>query len=106
MGHINASSLKLSNKTDADGMRLSGGVSPGHVLRYREEHPATSREEVQPHDHHAFSASLGPTSPPARGGLNYISKMTDTLTMYKELYVIPTKREAVDTIQLYVQSVV
>ena len=43
---------------------------------------------------------MGSISPPAMGGFKYVSKSTDEFTKYKEIYIIRTKGEAVDTIQL------
>ena len=40
------------------------------------------------------------------GGFKCVSRITSELTKYKQIYLIQTKVEAVDTIQLYVQSVV
>ena len=43
---------------------------------------------------------------PAIGGFKYFSKITHEFTEYKDIYLIQTKGDVVDTIQLYVQSVV
>lgn len=110
MGHINGRSLELLNKTDANGVRFSGGVSPCDVCAIgksiQQPHPKKANLGITMPFQLVYTDLMGPISPPAMGGFKYVSKITDEFTKYKEIYLIKTKGEAVDTIQLYVQSVV
>lgn len=47
---------------------------------------------------------MGPISPPAMESFKCVSNISDELTKYKEVYLIQTKQEAVDTVQLYLQQ--
>ena len=109
MGHINARSLEL-NKTDANGVSFSGGVSPCDVCAIGKSiqlpHPNKSNLGITMPFQLVYTDLMGPISPAAMGGFKYVSKITDEFTKYKEIYLIQTKGEVVDTIQLYVQSVV
>ena len=104
MGRINARSLELLNKTDADGVSFTGGVSPGDVCAIeksiQQPHPKKSSLGITMPFQLVYTDLMGPISPPAMEDFKYISKITDKFTKYMEIYLIQTKREPVDTIQL------
>ena len=104
MAHINARILELLNKTDANGVNFSGGVSPCDVCAIgksiQQPHPKKSNLGITMSFQLVYTDLMGSISPPAMGGFKYVSKSTDEFTKYKEIYIIRTKGEAVDTIQL------
>ena len=52
----------------------------------------------------AFTDLVGPISPPTTGGHRHVSNFTDELTKWKDVYLITSKSEAVETLRLSVQS--
>ena len=110
MGYTNARSLELLNKTDANGVSSSGGVSPCDVCAIgksiQQPHPKKSSLGITMPFQLVYSDLTEPISPPAMGGFKYVRNITDEFTNYKEIYLIHSKWEAVDTVQLYVQCVV
>ena len=47
---------------------------------------------------------MGPISPAVLGGFEHVSNITEEYTKWTEVPLIQTKREAEDTIQVYVKS--
>ena len=109
MDHINARSLELLSKTDANGVSFSGGVSPFDVCAigksFQQPHRTKSNIGITMPFQLVYNDLMGPISPPSMGGFKYARKITDEFTKCKEIYLIQTKGEA-DTIQLYAQLVV
>ena len=92
MDHINARSLELFSKPDANGVHLTSGVSPCEVF-------AIEGNIQQPH---LKKSNLGTTmpflpvpidlpgsiSPPAVGGFKYFSSVSDEFIKCEEIYLI------------------
>ena len=47
---------------------------------------------------------MRPLSPPALGGFRYVSKFSDQLTKWNEVFLLKEENSAVDTVQLYNQA--
>ena len=76
-------------------------------LRHREEHPAASPEDIQPLEHHAFSASPrrrdGTHFTTGDGWLEIHEQKYGRIHHVQRIYLIQTMWEAVDTIPFFVQ---
>ena len=69
-------------------------------------HPKKTIHDVNAPFQLIYADLMGPISPAALGGFRYISKITDQHTKWKEVYVIKSKEDAVDTIKCFVQGLV
>lgn len=109
MRHINAKSLGNLNRTNSYGVHFVGGSVGLRRIRDREKYVTSSSERkasfnVSNPFGPVYTDLMGPISPTALGGFEYASKRTDECTNWTEVFLIQTKREAADTIQLYVKS--
>ena len=78
--------------------------------------PATSRYaasaqlgktyDIKQSFHLVLADLMGPMSPPALGGFQHVSKFVDQQTKWKEIFLIKAKSDAVDTLELFNQSLV
>ena len=89
MGHINARSLEPLNKTDANGLSFSGGISPCDVCAIgksiQQRHPKKSNLGITMPFKLVYTGLMGPISPPAMESFKYVSKIMDDFTKYKEM---------------------
>ena len=96
MGHINAKSPDLLNKTDGNGMRFVGGVSDCEVCAIWKNtqlaHPKKVNLNVSKPFGLVYTDLMGPTSHAAVGGFENVSKITDEYTKWTQVF-IHTKRE-------------
>ncbi|CAB1110927.1 unnamed protein product [Ectocarpus sp. CCAP 1310/34] len=53
-----------------------------------------------------YTDLLGPISPPAKGGYNYVSKFTDEYSRMNIVYLIRSKDEAINTLDRFIQDIV
>lgn len=105
--HINDTNLCLLNKTNSNGMHFVGGVSECDVRAIGEStpraYPNKANLKVSNPFWLVYTDLTGPTSPRALRGVEYASKITDEYTNWPEVFLVQTKREAGDTIQLHVK---
>ena len=87
-------------------MEYSGTFSPydfysGQKSKQR-NHPKKANHGVDAPLTLVFTDLIGPLSPPTVGGHRYASKYTDEFTKWKQVYLMASKSEAVETLRLFV----
>ena len=97
-------------QTNANGVSFSREVSPCGICAigksiWQPDQKQSNLEITMPFQA-VYADVVGSILSPATGGPKYLSKIIHEFTKYKEIYLIQTTEEAVDTIERYVQLVV
>ena len=107
MSHFNGRRLEFLKRMDDSGVGFNW-VAPSCEAcaigkSIQQPHPNKSNLGVTLSFQLVYTDLMGPISPPAMGGFKHVSTDTDECTKCKNIYLLETKEEAVDTTQLYVQ---
>ena len=107
MSHFNGRRLEFLKRMDDSGVGFNW-VAPSCEAcaigkSIQQPHPSKSNLGVTLSFQLVYTDLMGPISPPAMGGFKHVSTDTDECTKCKNIYLLETKEEAVDTTQLYVQ---
>ena len=96
MDNINRKSIGVDHNGDIEACDVSAvgkSKQPDHLKQ--------ARYVVQ----HAFQLVtvhlMGPIKPAALGGYSYVTKFVDQHTEWKEIFLIKTKPQALDALELY-----
>ena len=110
ISHINTRSMNILRKEKGDGVEYTGDLPTCEVCALgksaQQAHPKRASYDVSRPFQLVTTDLMGPLSPPALGGFRYVSKFSDQLTKWNEVFVLKEKNSAVDTVQLYNQAVV
>ena len=104
MGHINTRSMDILRKEKGNGVEYTGDFPTCKCAQ--QTHPKRASYDVSRPFQLVTTDLMGPLSPPALGGSRYVSKFLDQLTKWNEVFLLKEKNSAVDTVQLYNQTVV
>ena len=108
--HINSRSLDVLRKVEGDGIDHSCNVEAFDVCAVgksaQQAHPKKARHDIKQPVQLVLADLMGPMSPPALGGFQYVSKFVDQQTTCKEIFLIKTKSDAIETIKLFNRSLV
>ena len=96
-------------RRDGNGVAVDGSIDHCNVCIVGKKSPAGSHQEGQTRRHHgalstALYTQMGPFKPEARGGYEYVSRITDQFTKWTAVYSLCSKAQAVASLQLYVTS--
>ncbi|CAM9838564.1 unnamed protein product, partial [Sphacelaria rigidula] len=106
LGHVcNAtrSSHALQRQTQESGCLGEGGQQR-RQLRRGQSHPKEATYNVPRPFQLVYTDLMGPITPPALGGYNYVSKFTDQVTKWKEIFPIKDKSDSIDYLKSLVVS--
>ena len=110
MGHINRKSMDVLRRMPGSGVDYNGDLQACGVCTVgkskQQAHPKQATYDVQ----HAFQLVIvdlmGPIKPAALGGYSYVTKFVDQHTKWKEIFLIKTKPQALDALELYNKALV
>ena len=110
MGHINRKSMDVLRRMPGSGVDYNGDIQACDVCAVgkskQQAHPKQATYDVQ----HAFQLVtvdlMGPIKPAALGGYSYVTKFVDQHTKWKEIFLIKTKPQALDALELYNKALV
>ena len=109
-GHINSRSLDVLRKVEGNGIGYTGNVEACDVCAFwksaQQAHPKKATYDIKQPFQLVLADLMGPMSPPALGGFQYVSKFVDQQTKWKEVFLIKAKSDAIDTLKLFNQSLV
>ena len=110
LGHINSRGLDVLRKVKGNGIDDTGNVKACDVCAIgksaQQAHPKKTTYDIKQPFQLVLADLMGPMSPPALGGFQYVSKIVDQQTDLKEIFVIKAKSDAIDTLKLFNQSLV
>ena len=110
LGHVGTKSLDVLRKMEGSGVSFDGTPPPCDVCALgkskQQPHPKTASYFVTMPFQLVFGDFIGPITPAALGGYNYVSKITDQYTKYRTVYLAKSKSDALSTIQTFVRSLV
>ena len=96
-GHLNKRSLELMQKRDGNGITFDDSIN----------HPKKAKHvDIMVPFQLVHGDLMDPFKPAARGGYEYVSKITDQLTKWTAVYLLCTIDQALASLQLFVTSTV
>ena len=108
LGHINSRSLDVVRKVEGSGIDYTGNVKACDVCAIgknaQQPHPKKATYDIKQPFRLVLADLMGPISPPALGGFQYVSKFVDQQTKWKEIFFIKAKSNAIDTLKLFNQA--
>ena len=110
MEHVNSQSLRILRDASDNGINFSNSMSPCDVCAFekgkQERHPKTTAHNTIRPFQLVRTDPFGPVSPPALGGVHYVSKFTDQHRKWKGVFLIREKVDAINTLKQFAQTVV
>ena len=110
LGHINSRSLDVLRKVEGNGIDYTGNIKACDVCAIgksaQQAHPKKATYDIEQPFQLVLANLMGPMSPLALGGFEYVSKFVDQQTKWKEIFLIKAKSDAIDTLKLFNQSMV
>eukprot|EP00752_Nemacystus_decipiens_P015693 g14006.t1 len=110
LGHINRGSLDVLRKIDDNGVDYTGTFEACDVCAIgksaQRAHPKNATYDVSRPFQLVSTDLMGPMSPPALGGFQYVGKLVDEKTKWKEIFLIKIKSDAIKTLRIFNQSLV
>ena len=109
LGYLNKKSLELMQRRDGNGVAFDGSIDHCDVCAVGKSHQLAHPKKVKHADitapfQLAYGDLMGPFKPAARGGYEYVSKITDQFTKWTAVYLLCTKDQALASLQLFVTS--
>ena len=105
MEHINRKSIDVLRKQAGNGVEYNGDIQACVVCAVgkseQQSHPKQATYDVQLAFQLVTVDTMGPISPQALGGYNYVTKFVDQHTKWKELFFIKVKAQTVDYLELF-----
>ena len=109
LGHMNPRSMELLRKTEGNGVEFTGAMSPCDICAMgksqQKAHPKKTEHDISGPMELVYTDLMGPIKPAAIGGFLYVSKFTDHFSRMKEIFLLKTKADAVDSLHLYNKTV-
>ena len=110
MGHINHRSMDVRRKLPGNIIEYAGDLQACDVCAVgksnEQAHPKQATHDVE----HAFQLVtvdlMGPINPAALGGYLYETKYVDQHTKWKEMFLINTKTQTIDALELFNKALV
>lgn len=110
LGHINRKSLDVLRKVEGNGVEYNEYISACDVCAIGKStqppHPKKTTYGVERPFEHIVGDTMGPITPPALGGFNYVRTFVDQKTKWGEIFIIKAKSSAIDTRSLFVRALV
>ena len=108
LGHMNPRNMKTIRKVNGNVVEYTATVSGCDICAV-----GKSTQKVHPKDQHktdeptklVYTDLVGHITPAARGGYKYVRKFTDDFSRLKEVFLLESKTEAVDSLHLYIVTV-
>ena len=98
----------MLRKVEGNGIDSTGNVKACDVCAIgknaQQAHPKKATYDIKQPFQLVLAGLMGPMSPPALGGFEYICKFVDQQTKWKEIFLIKAKSDFIDTLKLF-QSV-
>ncbi|CAN0317868.1 unnamed protein product, partial [Scytosiphon promiscuus] len=109
LGHMNPRNMELLRRTDGNGVDYTGAVSGCDICALgksqQKAHPKTTKHTTDGPMELVYTDLMGPITPAAKGGYTYISKFTDDFSRMKEVFLLKSKAEAIESLHLYNMTV-
>ena len=109
LGHMNPGNMELLRKTEGNGVEYTDTVSDCDICAVRKSiqkaHPKKTNHKTEGPMELVYTDLMGPITPAARGEYKYVSKFTDDFSRMKEIFLLKSKNEAVDSLHLYNKTV-
>ncbi|CAN0549652.1 unnamed protein product, partial [Laminaria digitata] len=110
LGHLNRKSSNLLKNLDNNGLSFDEPVPAWGVCAvgksHQLAHPKTADHKVKLPFQLVFADLVGPLTPEALGGYNYMTKISDEYAKWTGTYLLKSKHDALSSFQVFVQSVV
>lgn len=110
MGHVNRNSMNVLRQTPCSGVDYNGDLTPCDVCPFgkseQQPHPKRALYDVERPFELVTVDTMGPISPLALGGYAFVTKFVDQLTKWKEIFLIKSKTNTVDSLELFNKAVV
>ncbi len=104
LGHMNPRSMDVLRRKDGNGIDYTGTISgcPTCALGKSQQkaHPKKTIHQTKDPMELVYTDLMGPITPAAKGGYLYVAKFTDDFTRMKEIFLLKSKAEAVDSLHL------
>ena len=108
LGHLHAQSLDILRKRDGTGITFVRAVSDCDVCAVGKAqqlaNPKTANHKVRRPFQLCYGDLIEPFAPVAIGGYKYASKITDEYTKWTAVYLLTSKNQALQSLQLLVDS--
>ena len=95
LGHLNKRSLELIQRRYSNGVAFDGSIDHCDVYAVGKSHHLARF-------HLVYGDLMDPFKPAARGGYEYVNKITDQYTKWTAVYLLGTKGQALASLQLFV----
>ena len=110
-GHLNKRNLELMQWRDGNGVAFDGSIDHYDVCAVEKSHQLGDPQKAKHADITApfqlvYGELMGPFKPVARGGHEYVNKLTDQFTQRNAVYLLCTKDQTLASLQLFVTSTV
>ena len=109
LGHMNPCNMELLRKVEGNGVEYTGTVSGCDICAVgkstQKAHPKKDKHTTDGPMELVYTDLMGPITPAARGGYKYVSKFTDGFSRMKEIFLLKSKAEAVNSLHLYNMTV-
>ena len=110
LGHLHAQSLNILRKRDSTGIVFKGTVSDCEVCTVGKAqqlaHPKTANHKVNRPFQLFYEDLMGLFTPVAIGGYKYVIKMINYYTKWTAVYLLTSRNQAFQSLQLFVGSTV
>ena len=110
LGHVSGKTLDILRKTAGTGVSFEGSPPACDVCKLgkskQQPHPKTTKYNVSAPFELLIGDLMGPISPSALRGFQYVSKITDVFSRWTTLYLMKSQSDTLDTFKLFVHSVV
>ena len=111
LGHFNKRRLELMQGRDGNGVAFDGLIDHCNVRAVGKSpqlaHPKKAKHAyITAPFQMVYGDLMGPSKPAARGGYEYVSKITHQFTKWTAVYVLCTKNQTLASLQLLVTSTV
>ena len=111
LGHLNKRSLELMQGHDGNGVAFDGSSDHCDVFAVGKSHQLAHPKKAKHADitvpfQLVYGDLMGSFKPAARGGYEYVSKITDQFTKWTAVYLLCAKDQAFASLQLFVTSTV
>ena len=111
LGHLNKRSSELMQRHDGSGVTFDGSIGHCDVCAVGKSdqlaHPKKAKHaNITAPFHLVYGDLMDPFKPAARGGYEYVKKITDQFTKWTAVYLLCTKDQALALLQLFVTSTV
>ena len=107
--HLNRRSLELIQRHDGNGVTFDGTIADCNVCAVEKDQQLAHPKKAQLAGitrplQLCYGNLMGPFTPEAYGGFKYVSKIIDQIIRWTAVYLLESKRFALDSFRLFVTS--